>query len=83
VQLTGIISNLDENGLFGVIDADDGRLLFFNLLRTVPALREKFRIGTRVHFSVDVSGLSARAVELAPIDAVNYNASSCMPVRRG
>jgi hypothetical protein len=35
-MLTGTVSDLDNDGLFEVIDADDGRLLSFNPFGTPP-----------------------------------------------
>ena len=68
---TGTVSDFDRAGLFGLIIADDGGFLLFNLRETPPALRSRFEIGTRVRFTTRASDLTARAVELAPIDASN------------
>jgi hypothetical protein len=65
---TGTVSDFDGAGLFGLIIADDGRLLPFNLRGTPPALRSRFRIGTRVRFTGSAAAPTARAVEVAPID---------------
>jgi hypothetical protein len=65
---TGTVSDFDKAGLFGLIIADDGRLLPFNLRETPPAQRGRFDIGTRVRFSRRAAEPTARAVEVAPID---------------
>ena len=64
----GTVSDLDGVGLFGLIIADDGRVLPFNLRGTPPPLRSRFEIGTRVTFRRRASEPIARAVEVAPID---------------
>jgi hypothetical protein len=69
MAFTGTISDFDSAGLFGLITADDGRLLLFNLRGIPPALRSRFGIGTRVRVTKQTSE-PARAVELAPIDGV-------------
>jgi hypothetical protein len=68
MTFTGTISDYDSVGLFGLILADDGRLLLFNLRATPPGLRSRFEIGTRVRITKHASEPTARAVELAPID---------------
>lgn len=68
MTFTGTISDYDSVGLFGLILADDGRLLLFNLRATPPGLRSSFEIGTRVRITKHASEPAARAVELAPID---------------
>jgi hypothetical protein len=73
---TGTISDFDGVGLFGLIVADDGGFVLFNLWETPPPLREQFRVGTRVRFSRPPSGDAARAVELTPIDASNEGEAS-------
>jgi hypothetical protein len=65
---TGTVSDFDRAGMFGLIIADDGRLLPFNLRGTPPALRSRFEIGTRVRFTKDAKEPTARAVEVAPIE---------------
>lgn len=66
-MLTGIISDFDTDGLFGLIAADDGRLLLFNLRGVSLPLRDQFKVGTRVEF-VEEAGVSApRAAALAPV----------------
>jgi hypothetical protein len=66
-MFTGTVSDFDSDGLFGVISADDGRLLLFNLRGTPPPLHELFRIGTRVQFVERESNPASRAITLVPI----------------
>jgi hypothetical protein len=73
---TGTVSDFDRAGLFGLIIADDGRLLPFNVRGTPPALRSRFEIGTRVRFTKRAAQPAARAVEVAPIDEWNDGRSS-------
>lgn len=68
-MLTGTISDFDSEGLFGVIDADDGRLVLFNLRTIDAALRDQFRIGTRVEFAEQRGELAPRALAISPIAA--------------
>jgi cold shock CspA family protein len=84
VELTGTVSEFDETGHFGVIDADDGRVLLFNLAATPPDLRRLFRIGTRVTFD-SMSSRSGRAFASLPIGEGSEGASgpSRPPVERG
>ena len=65
-MFTGIVSDFDSDGLVGVIDADDGRLLLFNLRGTPPRLHERFRVGTRVQFVERESDSASLAVSLVP-----------------
>jgi cold shock CspA family protein len=67
-MLTGTVSDFDSDGLFGVINAEDGRLLLFNLRGIPPPLHELFRIGTRVQFVERESDLAPRAISLVPLD---------------
>ena len=61
---TGTISDFDPNGQYGLIDADDGQLVLFNLWNVEPPLRDSFGVGARVEF-VEQSGIpAARAVAL-------------------
>jgi hypothetical protein len=76
MALTGTISDFDSAGLFGLIMADDGRLLLFNLRETPAALRSRFEVGTRVIITKHTAEPSARAVEVAPIDEWNDGRSS-------
>jgi hypothetical protein len=71
MTLTGTVSDLDEDGLFGLITADDGGLLLFNLRETPPGLRGRFEIGTRVKFIKRASTPIERAVELVPVDVTD------------
>jgi len=75
MTFTGTVSDFDRAGLFGLIDADDGGVLVFNLRDTPPALRS-FGIGKRVRFSKCASEPAARAVEVAPIEEWNDGGSS-------
>src|SRR5580698_11118816 len=68
---TGTVSDFDRAGLFGLVIADDGALLPFNLRETPPALRARFLIGARVRFTRQAADPTARAVELAPLEASN------------
>jgi hypothetical protein len=68
VELTGTVSDFDKAGLFGLIAADDGRVLLFNLRGAPAALRNRFEIGTRVRINKHTAEPIARAVEVAPID---------------
>jgi hypothetical protein len=67
MELKGVISDFDTDGLFGIINADDGRLLLFNLRGTPPVLRKCFRVGIRVEFIEQESDAAMRAVALVPI----------------
>ena len=73
---TGTVSDFDRAGLFGLIIADDGDFLIFNLQETAPVLRSLFEVGTRVRFTKQASKSTARAVELAPINASNGDGPS-------
>jgi hypothetical protein len=75
-MLTGTVSDFDNDGLFGVIDADDGRLLLFNLRGTPPPLHELFRIGTRVQFVERAAPPVPRAVSLVPLGVEDELAST-------
>jgi len=66
-MLTGTISDFDAVGLFGVIDADDGRLVLFNLRGVGPAFREQFTVGARVNFIEEGGDLAPRASALFAI----------------
>jgi hypothetical protein len=76
VTSTGTVSDFDRAGLFGLIIADDGGVLLFNLRDTPPALRSRFEIGRRVRFTKHDSEPAARAVEVAPIDEWNNGGPS-------
>jgi hypothetical protein len=81
MTFTGTVSDFDEAGLFGLIIADDGGLLLFNLRGALPALRSQFEIGTRVTFTKHESEPTVRAVEVAPIDEWNGRRSSAADSR--
>jgi cold shock CspA family protein len=55
--------------LFGVIDSDDGRLVLFNLRSIDVALRDRFKVGTRVEFAQQRGELAPRALAISPIIA--------------
>ena len=63
----GTVSDFDVDGRFGVINADDGRLLLFNLGDTPVELRDRFKVGTRAEFTEREANSIARAVALLPI----------------
>jgi len=65
-MLTGTISDFDKDGLFGLIDADDGRLILFNLRGMEPLIRDLFDVGTRVEFAAQIGNLAPRASALKP-----------------
>jgi len=71
MAFTGTISDFDRAGLFGLITADDGRVLLFNLRGTAPALRGRFDVGTRVRINRHALEPTARALEVTPIDEWN------------
>ena len=61
----GTISDLDSEGLFGLIDCDDGRLVLFNLWDIDPKQRPIFAIGTRVSFVDAHPSIAPRATCLS------------------
>src|SRR6185436_1540734 len=67
-MLTGTITAFDTDGQFGVIDADDGHILLFNLDGTDAALRDRFRCGTRVEFTEKEDTPAPRATALSILD---------------
>jgi hypothetical protein len=75
---TGTVSDFDRGGRFGLIVADDGRLLPFNLSGTPPSLRSRFDVGTRVKFTKYAAQPTARAVNVTPIDDWSDSRSSSM-----
>jgi hypothetical protein len=79
---TGTVSDFDRAGLFGLIVADDGRLLPFNLSDTPAALRSRFEIGIRVRFTRYAAEPTARAVNVAPIDECNDSRASQASIER-
>ena len=68
-MLTGTISDYDTEGLFGLIDADDGRLVVFNLQGLESPVRDQFNIGTRVAFVEQSGSLAPRACNLSTTSA--------------
>jgi hypothetical protein len=76
MTFTGTVSDFDRAGLFGLIVADDGSLLLFNLQEAPPAVRRRFEIGTRVRFTKHASEPNARAVELALLDSSEDDGTS-------
>jgi hypothetical protein len=66
-MLTGTISDFDTVGQFGVIDADDGRMILFNLRGIGPVSREQFTVGARVNFVEKDDELAPRAAALVAI----------------
>jgi hypothetical protein len=76
MTFTGTVSDFDRAGLFGLIVADDGSVLLFNLRETPSAVQRRFEIGTRVRFTKYASELNARAVELAPLDSSDDDGTS-------
>ena len=61
----GTISDYDPNSLVGLIDADDGRLILFNLQGVEPPARDQFNVGTRVQFVERLGSLAPRACTLS------------------
>lgn len=61
---TGTICDLESEGLYGLIDADDGRIVSFNLLGVEPSLRHSFTMGTRVEFIEYIASRSAHVATL-------------------
>jgi cold shock CspA family protein len=64
---TGTITAFDTRGEYGVIDADDGRLMIFNLHGTPTSDRRRVELGARVSFDVKVDPLGPRAVSVTPL----------------
>jgi cold shock CspA family protein len=73
---TGTISDLDTAGQLGLIDADDGRLVLFNLHGVEPRLRCKFSVGSRVEFVEEDSDLGPRAATLSFLSAPGWRSDS-------
>lgn len=65
---TGTITEFDDRGQFGLIDADDGHVVLFNLESVAPAARSCIGVGTRVKFSEEETSVAPRAVRLVPLD---------------
>ena len=68
--MVGTVSDFDVNGHFGLISADDGQLLLFNLNDTAAELRDLFKVGARAEFAEREINSIARAVALVPIKPV-------------
>jgi len=71
-KATGTITDLDDGGHFGVIDADDGRLVLFNLRGIDPSLYDRFKVGSRVEFVAEESELAPRAQTLRPCEVHHH-----------
>jgi len=78
VKLTGTASDFDSDGPFGLIDADDGRVLVFNLSATPWAIRPRCRIGIRVRFEPELTR-SGRAIAPVPMSEAADGARRSMP----
>jgi len=65
-MLTGTISDLDQDG-FGVIDADNGHVVLFNLQGVDPRSRRNFQVGTRVGFLEQPGDPAPRALSISHI----------------
>lgn len=72
-MLTGTISDYDVDGLFGLIDADDGRLVLFNLQGVEAPARDQFNVGTRVEFVEQIGSPAPRASALSATSASPRN----------
>jgi len=79
-MLTGMISDYDAEGLFGLIDADDGRLVLFNLQGVEPPVRGQFNVGTRVEFVEEIGSLAPRASALSATSASPRDLSLAKPL---
>lgn len=69
MTFSGTITDFDHARLFGLVLADEGFFFPFNLRETLPTLRERFEVGTRVKFSTCASGPTVRAIDLVPVEA--------------
>lgn len=72
----GTVSDFDNAGGFGLIMADDGGVLPFNLKGIPVALQRHFHSGARVRFTVYASHTGARAGDVVPIDDWNDRGST-------
>jgi cold shock CspA family protein len=61
---TGTITDYDIDGQYGLIDADDGQFVLFNLRNVEPSLRGLFRVGRRVEFVEQKEAVAPRALAL-------------------
>ena len=59
---TGTVSALDSHQRFGLIDADDGRILPFSQHAFQKSIPEVLHVGARVEFIDGLIGEEARAV---------------------
>jgi len=48
--MQGMISAFDTKGGYGIIDADDGQIVFFNLDNVESGDPSRITVGTRVEF---------------------------------
>jgi cold shock CspA family protein len=64
---TGTISDFETAGLFGLINADDGRLIVFNLHAMQAPSRNQFTVGTRVEFVEQHGRFTQRAATLSRV----------------
>lgn len=48
--MQGMISAFDKKGGYGIIDADDGQIVFFNLDNVEAADPRRITVGARVEF---------------------------------
>ena len=78
MELTGTVGDFNNDGLFGLIDADEGRLSLFNLSATPWVLRPQFRVGMRVTFELELTR-TGRAVAPFPIGESADSAWGSMP----
>jgi hypothetical protein len=69
VTSTGTVSDFDRIGFFGLIVADEGDFLPFNVRDAPRALQGRVGIGTRVRFERRTSDATARAVDVIPIES--------------
>jgi cold shock CspA family protein len=69
VTSTGTVSDFDRIGFFGLIVADEGDFLPFNVRDTPQPLRGRVAIGTRVRFERQASNSTARAVDVIPLES--------------
>lgn len=63
---TGIVTDFDNKGGFGLIDSDDGHVVLFNAATVDAAELRALRIGSRVQFieQADPHGVRAECVRL-------------------
>jgi cold shock CspA family protein len=73
---TGTISDYDIDGQYGLIDADDGQFVLFNLRNVEPSLRGLFRVGRRVEFVEQKETVAPRALALTLLSSPDSAADS-------